>query len=309
MSNIVAICLGGCEKEVLVDLQSQLPTSIILSALDTPKFADNATKFQQATIFRGESGCGKLLLQNVSSFDFLESVRSVQYWIAHAMHCSDMTQGDDYAIDLERLTANIDFDAVFNVWKAALSMEGLAKHHDVVNNVRKPKFCVRCIRDGKHQFTSVDFARKLGEIVINKTGWDVDLCAMDFEVVSFLLNECLVVGIHIPTRHSVPFLKSKLPSEIRHPAVLSTLAPSLRPSTSYTLIQLARPGPSDVMVDCMCGSGSGFVEAAYSHHCALAMGGDVNTNLQGTLTECLSLTRSMSGGKAVAEVRQLFLSC
>ena len=68
------------------------------------------------------------------------------------------------------------------------------------------------------------------------------------------------------------------------------------------MVQLASPKPGDLLVDCMCGSGSVMTEAAYSHGC-IAFGGDADKNLQPILVQGASLVQTMSQNKAIVEVR------
>jgi hypothetical protein len=126
---------------------------------------------------------------------------------------------------------------------------------------------------------------------------------MDIEIVAFILFETLLVGINIPTL-SPPFLKNRIPGEVRPPVIPSGLTSGLRPSTAHLLVQLARPQPGDVLLDAMCGCGASFIEAAYSHGC-VALGGDVDSDLQHTLRESIQLARDMSKTRAIAEVSAL----
>ncbi len=307
MSSIVAICLAGCEKEVSDDISGHVRlfdgnTNLTIKAAPIPKITNSATKLNNNVIFRGESGCGKVVLENVDNFCFIENVRSVQFFMLHVGGTIAMTlQKAELTDNLHKIFVDVDFEKLLNVWKSCLSRAVSGINQAMLSNTRKPKFCVRCIRDGDHEYSSMDVSMQLGGIIIDKTGWEVDLCQMDFEVVVLQLNECLLAGIHIPTKHSLPFLKSKLPREVRHPSLPSKIAPSLRPSTAYTLGLLAAPQPHEVLIDCMCGSGSGFVEAAYSHNC-IGIGGDVDCDLHSTLLETLGLLKDMTANRAVAQV-------
>ena len=53
---------------------------------------------------------------------------------------------------------------------------------------------MRCIRDGNHDFKSIDVAKKVGEIILEKTDWKVDLTLMDIEVVALLSDDALHVS-------------------------------------------------------------------------------------------------------------------
>ena len=89
---------------------------------------------------------------------------------------------------------------------------------------------------------------------------------------------------------------------MRPPVVPSSgLAPGLRPSTAYLLVQLAKPQLGDVLVDAMCGGGAALVEGAYSHKC-IALGGDVDLEQQPTLQASVRQAGEMSAHKTIAEV-------
>jgi len=93
-------------------------------------------------------------------------------------------------------------------------------------------FCVRTIRDGSHDYTSLLINQYIAEVVIEETQWTVDLVNMDIEVIAILLNSFLVIGLNIPT-FSPPFLKSRFPGETRPPVLphCSAVPKMLRPST------------------------------------------------------------------------------
>lgn len=306
MASFLATCLAGCEKEVVDDISKILcefqSEPFDIEIVKPPVYSEgNAVKIGNHHVFRGESGCGKLLLRNIHNTEFIHKVRSVQYWFVYLSACNSASKSSDTQSLLSAVLCNTNFDIAFDWWVSSLTDSDKTKYADIVSKARRPKFCVRCIRDGAHKFTSIELAQQLGGAIMSKTLWEVDLSTMDFEIIALVLNEQMLIGIHIPTKHSVPFLKSRLPSEIRHPCLPSKLSPSLRPSTAYNLMQLAHPRPNEVVIDCMCGSGSGFIEAAYSFDC-VAVGGDVDTDLQSTLTETMQLTASMSQNKAIAEV-------
>lgn len=69
----------------------------------------------------------------------------------------------------------------------------ILRYREFRNCERPARFCVRCIRDGKHDFKSIDVAKKVGEIVLEKTDWKVDLTQMDIEIVVLLSDDNLHV--------------------------------------------------------------------------------------------------------------------
>lgn len=302
MATLIAICLGGLEDQVVCDIARHAPEGSAVSVFAKSKETKNSIEINGRWVDKGEGGCGKVLVKNVSDFGFIHTIRSVQHWLVYVAETANLPSSQEAAIEhMKQLVTNgIQLGDALLAWQRCLSADGKAKYHDIIEKIREPTFCVRCIRDGDHAFTSLDASRKLGEAVLETTKWSVDLCNMDFEIIAFILSETMLIGINIPTL-SPPFLKSRLPGEIRPPVIPSGLTSGLRPSTAYLLVGLANPQPGDILVDAMCGCGAAFIEAAYSHSC-VAIGGDVDTDLQFTLRESMQLTRDMSKNKAVAEV-------
>lgn len=79
----------------------------------------------------------------------------------------------------------------------------------------EPRFTLRCIRDGNHEYNSLDFSKRLGDIINEKTNWKIDLINMNLEIITFLLNEILIIGFNIPINPKKKFIKNKLPCETK----------------------------------------------------------------------------------------------
>jgi hypothetical protein len=307
-----------------------LPTSFIDS--------DVVERQNGKVVYRGEAACGKLLLRNVCSSllnshatsctsssasaqgksisiaSILQQIRSVQYLFLYLTHDSsvpqymekqqqqqEMAKKDTHAYLSKLVAEKVNIDLAYSQWLHCISADYLYNCESLKTQERKPTFCARCIRNGQHHgLGSMEIAKAIGEEMFKKTSWTVDLTSMDIEIVCLIMNECLVMGINIPSE-SKPFVSSKLPSEVRSPVLNNTLSPSLRPSTAFMMVQLANPQPGDLLVDCMCGSGSVMTEASFSHRC-VAFGGDADKNLLPVLVQGGTLVQSSSQNKAVVEV-------
>lgn len=308
MAKLIAICAGGLETLVIEDIKRAAPSNVQVEQVSSGKNVSNCIQVAGLSVNRGESGCGKILVSNVLDFEFLDKVRSVQTWLVFMVESasvpSSASKGIGYIQNL--VSQSVDLSGALATWERCLVASSVQKYQDLITKARPPKFCVRCIRDGEHEYSSLDVSRKVGESVLANTNWSVDLCNMDFEIIVLILSETMLIGINIPTL-SPPFLKSKLPGEVRPPVVPSGLTSGLRPSTAYLLVALAHPEPGDILVDAMCGCGATFIEAAYSHGC-IAIGGDVDQELLPTLRQSLQQTAQMSFNKAVAEVSDNFHS-
>jgi hypothetical protein len=304
MATIIAICAGGLEDIVISDVLKHVSLGALVRRLERSKSISYSVDIDGAWVDKGEAGCGKLLIENVTDPSFIHKVRSVQHWLVYLARSTSLPLTADAGVRhiIGAATTGVDFDSSVKVWNRCLSVDLAEKYSDLVNGSRSPTFCVRCIRDGEHEYSSLDVSRLLGEAIIEKTSWSVDLRNMDIEIIAFIFAETLLLGINIPTQ-SPSFLKSRLPGEIRPPVVPSGLTSGLRPSTAYLLVQLAKPEVGDILVDGMCGCGSTFVEAAYNHS-VVALGGDVDQDLQHTLKQSLAQTTELSKHKALAEVRR-----
>jgi len=299
---LVAICLGGLESQIMDDIARFAPAGADIRQFSRSKVTTSAIDVEGKLIDRGECGCGKILISNIQEFGFIHNVRSVQHWLVYLSESTAVPTKKAEGIEhiMSTVPGSEALSGAITAWKNCLSDAGTSKYQELLTGSRPAKFCVRTIRDGEHDFTSLDVACKIGESVLAKTNWTVDLVNMDFEIIALVLAETLLIGINIPTLNP-PFLKARLPGEIRPPVVNSGLTSSMRPSTAYVLVQLAKPQPGDILVDAMCGGGAAFIEAAYSHGC-IAVGGDVDRELQPTLLQSVQLAGEMSQHKAVAEV-------
>ncbi len=332
---LIAICLAGLEDIVIDDLQRHFgpfSPNLQIVALETSSSGfDMAEKHNGKTIHRGEAACGKILLKNVctnvesssssclssshsSVSEILKNIRSVQYMLVHLNHSKSFPEwknGENQNLDKDAKTTTLSFltnsvgnetniHEAYQQWLGCISPEYVSNYEALVNGCHLPKFCVRCIRNGQHSLGSMEIAKVIGAEIFKRTSWVVDLSQMDIEIVCILMNETVIMGINIPS-DSKPFLSSKLPSEVRLPVINNTLSPSLRPSTAFMMVQLAKPQKGDFLVDCMTGSGSVMTEGAYSHGC-VSFGGDANKILESTLVEVAKLVETVSKNQAIVEV-------
>lgn len=298
----MAICLGGLEEQVIEDIAKLAPAGACIKQFSRSKVTTSSINVEGKLIDRGECGCGKILVSNITEFKFIHNVRSVQHWLVYLAESTSVPSKNLEGIEhIQSIIPNESaLSGAKTAWEKCLSDVSVAKFNELLSDSRPAKFCVRTIRDGEHEYTSLDVACKIGESVLSKTNWTVDLRTMDFEIIALVLSETLLIGINIPTL-SPPFLKARMPGEIRPPVVPSGITSGMRPSTAYLLVQLARPQPGDILVDAMCGGGAALVEAAFSHGC-VAFGGDVDSDLKPTLLQSLQQAREMSNNSVVAEV-------
>ncbi|CAM9424949.1 unnamed protein product [Choristocarpus tenellus] len=105
------------------------------------------------------------------------------------------------------------------------------------------------VRDGHHAFNSTKASARLGDAVGEANlKWTVDLKDYDLEVVAVILHKSIVVGIALGDRefHSA---NGRLPKEERGLLSYGNRLSSLRPSTTYAMLHLAKPVKGDVIVD------------------------------------------------------------
>lgn len=300
----LAICLGGLEELVAKNLQQKLivlDSTVTITVL-TPSNSDkNSEVINNQRVYRGDSGCGRIKVITTASIEFIDSIRSVQYWFLLVVEDATVDPSKQKGlIDIENVLKAVNWGLIPSYWQDITHPKYRELYKDINKKNRKISFCGRCIRDGKHEFNSLDVAQAIGSAVLSTTDWVVDLTTMDFEIVCFIMNEKLTAGVNIPTE-SQRFLKAKLPSEVRLPVLSASLSPSLKPSTAYLLATLAKPSIGDVVLDCMCGSGALFTEATFNYKC-IGIGGDVDMELNQLLLETLEVNRKMTNNRSLAEV-------
>ncbi|KDO30722.1 hypothetical protein SPRG_19668 [Saprolegnia parasitica CBS 223.65] len=137
------------------------------------------------------------------------------------------------------------------------------------------RFRASCVRDGKHAYNSEKIAGEVGGALLEHFGWKVSLTEFHMEVVCFVLHNHVVCGVSLADPRKI-FFKSRLANEERHPSMTSIqYISTLRPSTAYMLLQLARIEAGDIVLDAMCGVGTIPASATYLAAPVFALGGDV----------------------------------
>lgn len=135
-------------------------------------------------------------------------------------------------------------------------------------------FRASAVRDGKHQFSTMDVARKVGAAAMRRTGWRVNLEDYDTEVFTVVSNDVAVVGLPLfpEWRGAASGLSERperffvLPREVRDylcpDAHTSNGVMRLRPSTCYLMLRLAGVGAGMHVLDPMGGVGTIAIESA-----------------------------------------------
>jgi tRNA G10 N-methylase Trm11 len=142
----------------------------------------------------------------------------------------------------------------------------------------KPKFRGSCVRDGRHAYKSVAIAEEIGGDIHTQWHWPVDLSHFDLEVVCILLYQYAVVGISLADPEKIQY-RNRMAAEDRT-AVMndSKYVSTLRPSTTYLMLQLAQYELGDVLLDSMCGVGTiPICCAGFTHDQIFALGGELES--------------------------------
>ena len=289
----LAVCLAGCEDVVVVDILSFLKdkhhdVSATCSVLSYSSIQTEASaEINGKKLYRGDTGCGKIIVTTIISPSVIvNAIRSVQYWFAY-LSFSDKLPISTKKTDTEKthddelnhvtdLLRDADWTTALKTWSEFTGLDPEAK------NIT---FCGRAIRNGTHSFSSQDIAMKIGEGVLTKQPhWKVNLTEMVSEIIAVVLNETLLLGIHLRHPDHKAFAKSKFPTEVRKPVLSLTssssgsMSPSLRPSSAYVILSLLEARPNELMVDATCSFGTCLVEASYGYGC-VAIGGDCDIGL------------------------------
>lgn len=249
-TSLLAICAGGLENEVLQDILSNLHR---LDA-DAKVFCDELIKK-----FEG----GQILVETTADINTVLQIRSVQIWLIHIVSILDLDKNKLNGLhQVSEAASNGSWISALNTWDTLRPEKSRGSI----------SFCARCLRDGSHEFNSMDVARTIGDVLATKFNWKVNLTEPDVEVVAFVSNTSLSIGLNVfcPERS---FKNNRVPPENRPPAVTSQSLGSLRSSTVYTLLTMLRPKEGEVLVDYLCGVGGTLVEAVYAYG-VIGLGGD-----------------------------------
>lgn len=152
-------------------------------------------------------------------------------------------------------------------------------------------FRVTTVRQGDHNFTSIDVQREAGAALEAHYGTDVDLDEYDAEIrVDVLDDRCLVSVQH--TREALS----------RRQARLFQPRAALKPNVAYALLRLAYlESPPELVLDPFCGSGTILWEAGALWSNATLVGNDWNE-------ETLDGARQNADAQAVADRTTLYES-
>lgn len=248
--SLIAICAGGLESEIMQDILASLL-----------QFDPDARVFCEDNVKNAIGG--QIRVETTAQMEVILSIRSVQIWLINIV--SNLNINSDKTVGLGQIS-----DATLNgPWLNAQHTWDLIYPGNICGPV---KFCARCIREGVHGFNSMDVARTIGDAVVTKFSWTVNLTEPDVEVVAIVLNNSISIGLNVfcSTRS---FKNNRLPPEKRPPAITTQSLGSLRSSTVYTIVSMLRPKPGEILVDYLCGVGGSLVEAVYAFG-VIGLGGD-----------------------------------
>jgi len=131
-------------------------------------------------------------------------------------------------------------------------------------------FAVQAERIGDHEYTSMDVARVLGDVVIEVTSRHygrsppVDLRKPSVIIHAFVRENELIIGVVLTGPWSLHRRGYRL---YDHPA-------ALKPTLAAAMLYIAGTMDKQVIIDPMCGGGTIPIEAALMHEDALIMGTD-----------------------------------
>ncbi|CAM9255107.1 unnamed protein product [Ectocarpus sp. 12 AP-2014] len=163
------------------------------------------------------------------------------------------------------------------------------------------KFRASVVRDGQHPFSSVEASPRLGGAVwsVNR-GWTVNLKGYDVEVVAFILERGVAVGLALDGDRTKRCSHGRVPKEDKGFIETGKRMSSLRPSTAYLMLRMAEPVVGDVIVDCMCGVGTiPFLGAGWFPGVCL-VGGEIDDSAIDHLRRNAQSLRRSPAGRAGA---------
>ena len=138
-------------------------------------------------------------------------------------------------------------------------------------------FRASCLRDGQHTFKSVELAAMLGAFIhVNYPTYRVNLRAFDMEMVAIVLQDHVILGISLLEQCHKYCFKNRMAAEKRWGMAESQRISTLRPSTAYLMLQLAKLRIGELVIDSMCGVGTLPIIASRIAPPIFALGGDVD---------------------------------
>ena len=112
----------------------------------------------------------------------------------------------------------------------------------------KKDFVVKCSRDGKHDFNSVDVAKRVGEFIFNK-GHKVNMDSNEVIYVDIIHDAC-IIGILLKDRLGKRSYRVKINNQ------------SISPLVAFALLKLSDFKASESILDPFCRDGVILIEAA-----------------------------------------------
>ena len=314
----VALVLGGLADPAAREIREKL--GVPASRIFVIKYDD-----ERRRAVGGEASVDKIVFQTSRPASDLRALRCPQGLLAFlAMDAAPPRRGGggggkgkgkgkDKEKALEWFGALV---ASSEFWPEALA---LWRAHSGVSAAAVPdaslSFRASAVRDGKHEFNSMDVAGALGAACQDKYGWRVDLSAYDVEVNAIITQHTVVVGVTLPraprdgSEGKSNASHSKLAGEPRH--LLSDdyrRASTLRPSTAHQMLLLADIKPGEIVCDCMCGVGTIPLEASamFPGNIIYSFGGELaedSLSVAGS-SAALSNRRAAAAGIDAAFLRQ-----
>ncbi|RMX65911.1 hypothetical protein DD238_004935 [Peronospora effusa] len=219
-------------------------------------------------VMQGQAAVGKIILQTKSSATEVQKLRSVQATLAFLAKSDEIdTESDNGVEQIGQMLIKSDWTAAVKLWK---------EHGKHPTDDAMIKFRGSCVRDGKHAYNSQTVAGEVGARVVEKFGWNVNLTEFDLEVVVVIFFKFMVAGISLADPRKIQF-RNRLANESRNALADSQYVSTLRPSTAYLMLQLAKHKYGDVVLDSMCGIGTLPICAAdFTNDGVYALGGELD---------------------------------
>lgn len=256
----VVMVTGGLEDIALAEIERTLELCAAPRVLTQAGGAD------------GAAACGKLLVCTASPPAALQSLACMQALLAFAGSYEGVPAGKEAGLEAVRRMAHAaNWDAALDCWRVHRAWACAPDEPR-----EPPPFRASCLRDGAHDFTSVEVSGALGKVLGERTGFPIGLKHPSLEAVAILHGAQLVLGLVVlgSAQRSQQW-NTGVPSEARPLAPWVERIVTLRMSTAWALTALARPRPGDVLLDSMCGVGSIPVEACARWPSVFALGAEL----------------------------------
>ncbi|KAL1523289.1 hypothetical protein AB1Y20_018631 [Prymnesium parvum] len=276
---LLALVAAGLDHLACEEIQHKL-SPLECAAVGQPSAAEQWAPDGHPTVFPGTAGVAKLRLRVATpstdagwrqlrgALASLKSVQAMLLFVGSQSHVP--LDGASGVPAIEAAAA-----ARVTRWREAYTACCRLRERE---HAPPPSFRASAVRDGQHDYSSMDVARALGRVLCPLMGWRPQMVEFDVEAVAILLQRELLFGLAL-TAEAKGFRRGQLPAEPRPLLHHAEISARLRSSTAHLMLRLAEPRAGELVCDPMCGVGTLPLEAAATLPMVMTLAGDADAHL------------------------------